>query len=158
MVHGVPVTGWQCLRDEVHLPPPWGCRLNHSMTSVRVESGALFLSVPLFRFSMVRSLSLYIYIYAVKLKTGPRFALFKVKNWSSFLFLFLKISSPCRKKRIFEKQAKKTTKKNTISKVKNWSNYVAQILGPVFNFNLDQFLTLDFFFLLIVFVFFGGGG
>ena len=39
----------------------------------------------------------YIYIYAVKLKTGPRFALFKVKNWSNvflffLFFLFLKIS------------------------------------------------------------------
>ena len=70
-----------------------------------------------------------IYIYAVKLKTGPIFALFKVKNWSNFFvfldFYFQKSHSPCRKKRIFEKQAKKTTK-NTISKVKNWSNYVAQ--------------------------------
>ena len=26
----------------------------------------------------------YIYIYAVKLKTGPRFGGFKVKNWSKF--------------------------------------------------------------------------
>ena len=35
----------------------------------------------------------YIYIYAVKLKTGPMFALFKVKNWSNFCcFFFLKIS------------------------------------------------------------------
>ena len=29
---------------------------------------------------------IYIYIYAVKLKTGPIFALFKVKNWSIFYF------------------------------------------------------------------------
>ena len=27
----------------------------------------------------------YIYIYAVKLKAGPMFALFKVKNWSIFV-------------------------------------------------------------------------
>ena len=27
---------------------------------------------------------IYIYIYAVKLKTGPRFGGFKVKNWSKF--------------------------------------------------------------------------
>ena len=60
----------------------------------------------------------------------PIFALFKVKNWSNFFvfldFYFQKSHSPCRKKRIFEKQAKKQQKKNTISKVKNWSNYVAQ--------------------------------
>ena len=30
----------------------------------------------------ILSLSLYIYICAVKLKTGPRFGGFKVKNWS----------------------------------------------------------------------------
>ena len=27
---------------------------------------------------------MYVYIYAVKLKTGPRFGGFKVKNWSKF--------------------------------------------------------------------------
>ena len=31
-------------------------------------------------------LYVYIYIYAVKLKSGPMFALFKVKKWSIFLF------------------------------------------------------------------------
>ena len=69
----------------------------------------------------------YIYMYAVKLKTGPMFALFKVKNWSIFCFAFIfeNLIIPCRKKRIFEKQAKTTTK-NTISKAKSWSNYVAQ--------------------------------
>ena len=67
---------------------------------------------------------IYIYIYAVQLKTGPNFALFKVKNWSIFFvcfgfFIFEKSHYPCRKKRIFEKQAKHNNKKNTISKVKN---------------------------------------
>ena len=30
------------------------------------------------------NLSFYIYIYAVKLKSGPRFGGFKVKKWSKF--------------------------------------------------------------------------
>ena len=67
------------------------------------------------------------YIYAVKLKAGPIFAPFKVNNWSTVFFLIvLKSHSPCRKKRIFEKQQqakkKNNNNKNTISKVKNWSN------------------------------------
>ena len=47
---------------------------------------------------------IYIYIYAVKLKTGPIVALFKVKNWSIFLFfcfLFLKISFSLQKEEDF---------------------------------------------------------
>ena len=66
-----------------------------------------------------------VYIYAVKLKTGPMFALFKLKT-GPFLFVFVffifeNLILPAERKRIFEKPAK-----NTISKVKNWSNYVAQ--------------------------------
>ena len=57
----------------------------------------------------------HIYIYAVKLKSGPIFALFKVKKWSNFLFflvfIFQKSRSPCRKKRIFENKPKNN--KNT---------------------------------------------
>ena len=46
---------------------------------------SLYLSLSL-SISLYLSLSLYlsIYIYAVKLKTGPRFGGFKVKNWSKF--------------------------------------------------------------------------
>ena len=58
-----------------------------------------------------------VYIYVVELKTGPIFALVKVKNWSFFCFVF---SSPCRKKRIFEKQAKKTHFLKTQAKKHNF--------------------------------------
>ena len=69
----------------------------------------------------------YIYsIYAVKLKTGPIFALFKVKTGPFFcFFIFENLILPAERRGCFEKQAK-NNKKNTISKVKNWSNYVAQ--------------------------------
>ena len=32
------------------------------------------------------------------------------------------------------------------------------ILGPIFNFSLDQFLTLEFCYFFVFFVFFLGGG
>ena len=66
-----------------------------------------------------------IYIYAVKLKSGPIFALFKVKKWSKFLlFLFSKISFSLQKEEDFwkKKKSKKTQQKNTTFKVKKWSN------------------------------------
>ena len=92
------------------------------------------------------------HIYAVKLRTGPIFALFKVKNWSIFCFYFWKSHSPCRKKRMFEKQAKKQkTKKRTILKLKTGPIMLRNILGPVFNFNLDQFLTLECCYLFLFF-------
>ena len=72
----------------------------------------------------------YIYIYAVELKTGPIFAFSSVKNWSIFfvffVFLFLKISFSLQKEEDFSKKEEKETKKNNISSVKNWSNFVAQ--------------------------------
>ena len=91
------------------------------------------------------------HIYAVKLKIGPLFAIFKSKSGPFFVFLFWKFYSPCRKKRIFEKQAKQQQKKTQFLKLKTGPIMLRNILGPVFNFNLDQFLTLDFF------VFSGGG-
>ena len=53
----------------------------------------------------------------LKLKTG-HFCCF-------FGFLFWKSHSPCRKKRIFEKNKQKQQKSKN-SKVKNWSNHVSQ--------------------------------
>ena len=95
------------------------------------------------------------YVYAVKLKTGPMFALLKVKNWSIFVFVcyFMKdLILPAERRRFLkntqnEKKKKKkskikkttTTNKNTFLKVKKWSNYVAQHTWTNFNFNLDQF-------------------
>ena len=79
---------------------------------------------------------IYIYIcvyeYVVKLKAGPMFAIFKVKNWSTFLF----ISVSLQKEETFKKQ--KQQQKTQISKVKNWSNLLRNILGPVLNLDLDQ--------------------
>ena len=57
-----------------------------------------------------------IYIYLYILKIGPFFC----------FFLFLKISFSLQKEEDFWKTSKNNNKKNTISKVKNWSNYVAQ--------------------------------
>ena len=69
-----------------------------------------------------------------------------------FVFYFQKSHSPCRKKRIFEKQAKNNNKKNTqFLKLKTGPIMLRNILGPVFNFNLDQFLTLEFFDFFFVF-------
>ena len=42
---------------------------------------SLFLSLSISFF-----LSLYVYIYAVELITGPRFGIFKVNNWATFVF------------------------------------------------------------------------
>ena len=54
-------------------------------------------------------------IYAVKLKAGPMFALFKVKNWSKFfaflLFIFEELILPA-EKRGFLKNKQKATKKH----------------------------------------------
>ena len=52
---------------------------------------------------------IYIYIYAVELKTGPIFAFSSVKNWSKcffFVFLFWKISFPLQKEEDFQKNEK----------------------------------------------------
>ena len=63
------------------------------------------------------------------------FALFKVKNLVQvFGFRFWKSRSPSRKKNI----------KRTFFNVKTVPISLRNILGPVFNFDLDQFLTLKF--------------
>ena len=88
-----------------------------------------------------------------KLKTGPSFF------FSFSFFLFRKSHSPCRKKRIFERKNKQKNnqKKTHFYKLKAGPIMLRNILGPVFNLYLDQFLTYKicyFFFLL----FFLGGG
>ena len=64
-----------------------------------------------------------------------------------FAFYFQKSHSPCRKKRIVQKQAKKQQKKTHFYKLKTGPIMLRNILGPVFNLYLDQFLTYIFFFL-----------
>ena len=70
------------------------------------------------------NLSLYVcvYIYAVKLKTGPTLAFLKLKAGPSFCFCFVfeKLVLPA-KSRLFEKRQQKL-----VFNVKNWSNFVAQ--------------------------------
>ena len=99
---------------------------------------------------------IYIYIYAVKLKIGPIVALFKVKNWSIFLFFFFENRIPPAERRGFWKTSKKDNKKTQFLKLKTGPIMLRNILGPVFNFNLDQFLTLELCYLCVC-VFFGGG-
>ena len=75
------------------------------------------------------------------------FALFKVKTWSNSLvvfvfFCFRRSRSPCRKKRIFEKQAPQKTQ---FLKLKSGPIMLRNITGPLFNFNLDQFIRFHFF-------------
>ena len=83
--------------------------------------------------------TIYIYIYAVELKTGPIFAFSSVKNWSNFfvffVFLFLKISFSLQKEEDFSKKEEKQTKTKT--------PFLALKTGPICCATyLDQFLTL----------------
>ena len=90
---------------------------------------------------------IHIYIYAVKLKTSPIFALFKVKNWSIcfvFFFIFENLILPAERKSFFENKQKQQQTKTQFLKLKTGPIMLRNILGPVFNFNLDQFLTLEF--------------
>ena len=105
--------------------------------------------------------TVYIYIYVVKLKAGPMFALFKVKNWSIFFvflfFIFENLILPAERRGFLKKKNKqKTTKKTQFLKLKAGPIMLRNILGPVFNFHLDQFLTLEFFYFLVFFCFLGG--
>ena len=51
---------------------------------------------------------------------------------------------------MFEKQAK--NKKTQFLKLKSGPIMLRNILGPLFNFNLDHFLTLEFCYFFIYFV------
>ena len=80
------------------------------------------------------------YIYVVKLKAGPFFALFRVKNRSIcfVFFLFLKNLTLHAEK---DDVSKKTKTTKTSFQCQKLVQFVAQHTGPVFNFDLDQFLT-----------------
>ena len=85
------------------------------------------------------------------LKTGPIFLFF-------FVFLFLKISFSLQKEEDFSKKRRKTNKKKkTFLALKTGPILLRNILGPVFNASLDQFLTLGFLFFFVFFFFLGGG-
>ena len=70
------------------------------------------------------------------------------------VFIFHKSRSPCRKKRIFEKRTKiKHQKKTQFLKLKSGPIMLRNIIGPLFNFNLAHFLTLEFCFFFCFFCF-----
>ena len=82
------------------------------------------------------------------LKTGPIFF--------CFVFLFLKISFSLQKEEDFSKKTKKKTpkKKDPFLALKTGPILLRNIIGPVFNASLDQFLTLGFLFFFVFFSFF----
>ena len=74
------------------------------------------------------------------------FALFKVKKWSIFCFFwfyFSKISFSLQKQEDFWKTRQKQ-QKTQILKLKSGPITLRNIIGPLFNFNLAHFLTLEF--------------
>ena len=73
-----------------------------------------------------------------KLKAGPIVLFF-------FAFYFQKYHSPCRKKMIFENKQNTTTTKTHFYKLKTGPIMLRNIFGPIFNLDLDQFLTYVFF-------------
>ena len=81
---------------------------------------------------------IYIYIYTVQLKTGLIFALFKVKNWSNFvcLFVFLYFENlilPADRRGFLKNKQKKQKKTYTqFLKLKTGPIMLRNILGPVF--------------------------
>ena len=81
----------------------------------------------------------------IKSKTGPFFVFFAC-------FIFEKHSLPAERRRFLKnKQSQQQT--NTFLKLKTGPIMLYNILGPVLNFNLDQFVTLEFlFFFLFSFV------
>ena len=84
---------------------------------------------------------IYAYAYAVKLKAGPLVALLKLKTGHfCFCFYFESLFLPAERRGFFEKQAKQQQKQ--FLKLNIGPSMLCNILGPVFNFNLDQFLTL----------------
>ena len=83
---------------------------------------------------------LYIYI-CCRVKTWSKICLFLSQNlvqvFSFFsFFVFHKTSSFCRENEILKKNEQKKDKKNAISWVKTWSNYVAQHTWTKFWLNL----------------------
>ena len=81
------------------------------------------------------------------LKTGPFFCFF-------CFFLFLKISFSLQQEEDFSKKRRKGKQKKTFLALTTGPILLRNILGPVFNASLDQFLTLGF---LVFYVFFWGG-
>ena len=78
------------------------------------------------------------------LKTGPYFLFF-------WFFVFENLILPAERRGFFKKNKKMKPTKNNISSVKTGPILLRNILGPVFNASLDQFLTLGFLFFFVFF-------
>ena len=109
---------------------------------------------------------IYIYIYTYtyihtrcRVKNWSKFCLFSSQNWSKFSLVFplcFLLSSPfCRENELlfFSKKGPKKGQKRPFSWVKDWSNYVAQHTGPIFDSTLEQVLTQDIWHFWAIFVF-----
>ena len=94
---------------------------------------------PLIGPAAYQCIYIYIEIYAVESKLGPKIAFFWVKTWSNFslflVFLFFKYLL-CKENEIFTKQMNFESKLGPI--------LLRNILGPSFDSTLDQVLTQPF--------------
>ena len=82
-------------------------------------------------------------------ESGPIFALFKVKKWSNFFvffvfFVFKNLVLPAERRGFLKNKPKKQQKKTQFLKLKSGPIMLRNIIGPLFNFNLAHFLTLEF--------------
>ena len=71
-------------------------------------------------------------------------------------FIFENLILPAERKEFLKNKQKTTTKKTQFLKLKTGPFMLRNILGPIFNFNLDQFLTLEFCYFFSLFCFLGG--
>ena len=72
------------------------------------------------------------------------FALFKVKTWSICFcfFVFENLVLPAERRGYLKNKAKTT--KTQFLKLKSGPIMSRNIIGPLFNFNLEHFITLEF--------------
>ena len=87
---------------------------------------------------------IYIYIYIrCKVKVGPMFALLEITIGPSVLcFLFLKLLFSLQRGEYFWQNKQKQQQKTKFTMLKIGPSLLRNILGPIFKFDLDQFLTL----------------
>ena len=90
---------------------------------------------------------MHIHIYAVEAVTGPSLGVFKVSNWSKFVFCQSIVCQKHYKIGGFSPFLNKQLRAQ-IFKVSNWPKLAFCLdpqLGPVTDFDLDQLLTLKMF-------------
>ena len=133
-----------------------GCRFWAFFSALKLGG-----AVPIFWGLLWLSLMLYIYICCKVKKLVQILPFLQLNIGPLFVLLFCLRKSwfpPAERRTYFRKKTKREQKH--FLKLKIGPIMSRNILGPVFNFNLDKFLTLEFSFFCFVFfvVFFGGGG